>query len=535
MVGLGAGMDLRVVAKVGAHGVLYTVAGIAACLAIGKLLAKALKVSADVGTLISVGTAICGGSAIAAMVPVLRPKEHEVSVALATVFLLNAIALFLFPAVGHAVGLSETQFGLWSALAIHDTSSVVGAAVAYGGAAVGVATTVKLARALWIVPLTIGIAQVRRLREPNAVAGKAKRPWFILGFIVAAALVTWVPVLRPAGQVVSGLSKQLLVLTLFLIGANLSRDALRSVGLRPLLQGGLLWGAMGSLSLAAILLGWISVIARPSVGGNTGAREAFGGAQGDSMIPYFTAPSLELGPIGLHPFGVLVAAGVMTASYLSLRAAKQDGQDPAALNAFSTWALIAGVVGAHVVHLVFYHPEELSRGPLQILKVWDGLSSTGGVIGGVLAAAVFFRTRGHRFWSYADALALGLAPGWAIARLGCFVTHDHPGVHSSFFLAVQFPDGPRHDLGLYDALALFAIAAVLFVLRRRDLLRGRLMAVLAVLYGASRFGLDFLRARHLSYVDARYLGLTPAQFACIFLLAFGFYRLARPVPATIAA
>jgi uncharacterized integral membrane protein (TIGR00698 family) len=252
VVGLGAGMDLRVVARVGAHGILYTVLGIASALTLGALLTRLFKVSRDVGTLITVGTAICGGSAIAAVVPVLRPKEHEVSVALATVFLLNAVALFVFPPIGHAVGLTDAQFGLWSALAIHDTSSVVGAAVAWGGKAVEIATTVKLARALWIVPLTLAIGQWHRRTSGAAASGKARRPWFIAGFVAAAALVTYVPGLQHAGHLVASASKQALVLTLFFIGASLTRSSLRAVGARPLALGVALWIAMAGLSLAAI-------------------------------------------------------------------------------------------------------------------------------------------------------------------------------------------------------------------------------------------------------------------------------------------
>lgn len=254
VVGLGAGMDLRVVARVGAHGVLYTVAGISLALALGALLTRLLGVGLVVGTLISVGTAICGGSAIAAVVPVLRAKDHEASVALATVFLLNAVALFIFPPIGHALSLSDSQFGLWAALAIHDTSSVVGAAVAWGGQAVQIATTVKLARALWIVPLTLGIAWWHARRSGDVAQGKAKRPWFIAGFLLAAALVTYVPGLQHAGHAVAAVAKQALVVTLFLIGANLTRAALAAVGVRPLLLGVLLWVLMASLSVAAISL-----------------------------------------------------------------------------------------------------------------------------------------------------------------------------------------------------------------------------------------------------------------------------------------
>ncbi|AGC43213.1 hypothetical protein MYSTI_01882 [Myxococcus stipitatus DSM 14675] len=260
VVGLGAGMDLRVVAEEGARGFLYTVVGITACLALGALLARWLRVSRGAGLLISIGTAICGGSAIAAVVPVLRPREEDVSIALGTVFLLNAVALFVFPVVGHAVGLDARQFGLWSALAIHDTSSVVGAAMRYGPQALEVATTVKLARALWIVPLTVSLGfWLRRTGQASTQGqGPARRPWFILGFLAMAALVTWVPSLRPAGQMVTHVSQRVLVLTLFLIGAGFSRQALRSVGLKPLAQGITLWLCMASLSLGAILLHVIS-------------------------------------------------------------------------------------------------------------------------------------------------------------------------------------------------------------------------------------------------------------------------------------
>ena len=255
VMGLGAGMDLRVVARVGAHGILYTVAGIATALALGALLTRLFSVSRNVGTLISVGTAICGGSAIAALVPVLRPKEDETSVALATVFLLNEIALFIFPPIGHAAGLTDTQFGLWSALAIHDTSSVVGAAVAWGGKAVEIATTVKLARALWIVPLAFAIGHWHHHANGQAARGKPRRPWFIAGFIAAAALVTYLPGLQQAGHLVASVSKQALVVTLFLIGGSLTRGSLKAVGVRPLALGVALWMAMAGLSLLAIASG----------------------------------------------------------------------------------------------------------------------------------------------------------------------------------------------------------------------------------------------------------------------------------------
>ena len=254
VVGLGAGMDLRVVARVGAQGVVYTVAGIAAALALGAKLTRLLGVGRIVGILISVGTAICGGSAIAAVVPVLRAKDHEATVALATVFLLNAIALFVFPPIGHVLSLDDDQFGLWAALAIHDTSSVVGAAVAWGGKAVEIATTVKLARALWIVPLTIGIAWWHARTSGDATRGTARRPWFIAGFLLAAALATYVPGLQEPGEALSRIARQALVVTLFFLGANLTRVSLAPVGFRPLLLGVLLWALVASSSLGAVLL-----------------------------------------------------------------------------------------------------------------------------------------------------------------------------------------------------------------------------------------------------------------------------------------
>ncbi|MFY0574880.1 YeiH family protein [Cystobacter fuscus] len=176
VVGLGAGMDLREVLAVGARGALSTVVSIGVCLLLGTWLARALGVQRETGLLISIGTAICGGSAIAAVVPVLRPREQEVSVALGTVFLLNAVALFVFPPLGHAVGLDAHQFGLWSALAIHDTSSVVGAALRYAPEALDVAAPVKLARALWIVPLTLALGAWRHRRDGTASQGQRASP-----------------------------------------------------------------------------------------------------------------------------------------------------------------------------------------------------------------------------------------------------------------------------------------------------------------------------------------------------------------------
>lgn len=257
VIGLGAGMNLNEVWRAGAHGFLYTVIGISLTMAIGLSLGRLLRTERDTSLLVTVGTAICGGSAIAAVAPAIRARNNEVSVALATVFFLNAVALFIFPPLGHRLGLGQMQFGVWSALAIHDTSSVVGAAMQYGARALEIATTIKLTRALWIVPVTLAVGMFWNRGSEQKGKGKAKRPWFILGFLAAAALVTWIPAIKPAAHGVFVAAQRSLVVTLFLIGSGLSREALKVVGRRPLIQGFLLWIVMGSGTLAAILLGWI--------------------------------------------------------------------------------------------------------------------------------------------------------------------------------------------------------------------------------------------------------------------------------------
>jgi phosphatidylglycerol---prolipoprotein diacylglyceryl transferase len=247
-----------------------------------------------------------------------------------------------------------------------------------------------------------------------------------------------------------------------------------------------------------------------------------------AVIPWFVLPSLTVGPFTLQSFGLLSAAGILVGMQVAARAARQEGLDPKIVLDFSVVAVAGGLVGGHLVHLLFYHPEELAD-PLRILKIWEGLSSMGGLAGAIVSAAIWFRRRGLRFGPFADAYALGLAPGWGIARLGCFSVHDHPGIRSDFWLAVDFPGGPRHDLGLDEAILLFALAALLFALRRRQRLQGLLLPLLAVTYGAGRFLLDFLRARpgELPYADGRQLGLTFAQWFALGLMAWGTTRLAR--------
>jgi phosphatidylglycerol---prolipoprotein diacylglyceryl transferase len=251
-----------------------------------------------------------------------------------------------------------------------------------------------------------------------------------------------------------------------------------------------------------------------------------------ALLPWFVLPSLTLGPFTLQSFGLLSAAGILVGMQVAAGAARRDGLDPRIVLDFSVVAVAGGIVGGHLVHLVFYHPEELAD-PVRILKVWEGLSSMGGLAGAIATAAIWFRRRGLRFGPFGDAYALGLAPGWGIARLGCFSVHDHPGIRSDSWLAVDFPGGPRHDLGLYEAILLFALAILLLGLRRGGRMRGRLLPLLAVTYGVGRFLLDFLRARpgDLAYADGRQLGLTFAQWFGLGLVAWGITRMSRPGPA----
>ncbi len=249
-------MNLRTVAVVGLQGFGYTLVGITSTLALAALLGRWLAVRRATGILVGVGTAICGGSAIAAAAPVIGAQDEDTSAALGIVFVLNALALLLFPFIGRRLGLTQHGFGLWAALAIHDTSSVVGASASYGPEALMVATTTKLVRALWIVPVTLALgALVARQRAAGPV--KARRPWFILGFLAAAALVSFVPSLQPEGRLVARAAQRLLVLTLLLLGLGLSRVALARVGARAFLMGLSLWGLVASATLGAVLWGWI--------------------------------------------------------------------------------------------------------------------------------------------------------------------------------------------------------------------------------------------------------------------------------------
>ena len=251
---LGFGMSLGAVYRAGKDGILFTIATIFGTLILGYLVGKFLKVDSKTSSLISSGTAICGGSAIAAVAPAIEAESEQISVSLGTVFVLNSIALFLFPFIGHFLNLTQGQFGVWAAIAIHDTSSVVGAAGTYGAEALTIATTVKLARALWIAPVALLFAYLYRDKNTTAKT-KIAIPWFIFLFLAATVVRTYTPSSIPPSlfDAVVNLAKAGMTVTLFLIGASLTPDTLKKVGFRPLIQGVLLWIVISVVSLYAVL------------------------------------------------------------------------------------------------------------------------------------------------------------------------------------------------------------------------------------------------------------------------------------------
>jgi uncharacterized integral membrane protein (TIGR00698 family) len=251
VVALGFGMNFHQVLQTGRSGLLYTALGISFALGVGYFLGRMLAVQRTPSFLISAGTAICGGSAIAAVGPITGANDDEMSVSLGTIFILNSIALLTFPAIGAALHLTQQQFGLWAALAIHDTSSVVGAAAKYGAIALAVGTTVKLTRALWIIPVSIGTAAWKHSHA------KIQVPWFIFLFVLAAIANSYFVLGARVYPHLANAGKIGLTATLFLIGASLSPAQIKRVGPRPLLQGVLLWIVVGTVSLLAIRLGWI--------------------------------------------------------------------------------------------------------------------------------------------------------------------------------------------------------------------------------------------------------------------------------------
>lgn len=246
VVGLGFGLGVGEILRTGRDSVVYTVVGICCTLALGYWLGKVFGTENNTSALITFGTAICGGSAIAALAPVLKAKDDETAVALATVFTLNSVALLLFPLIGRLLQLDQNIFGAWAGLAIHDTSSVVGAASAYGARALAVGTTVKLTRTIWITPVVIGVGLLKKSERKIGI------PLFIVGFVLSATIRTLLPQFGHYWSVLAAVSKQGLVVTLFLIGAGLSREVLGKVGMRPLLQGATLWLLVSALTLLAL-------------------------------------------------------------------------------------------------------------------------------------------------------------------------------------------------------------------------------------------------------------------------------------------
>lgn len=248
VVGLGFGMNVHSAMQAGKEGVLFTIASISGTLIFGYFMGKWLNIEKKTSYLISAGTAICGGSAIAAISPVIKAEEKQISVALGCVFILNSIALFIFPIIGHHFNLSQTQFGLWCAIAIHDTSSVVGAASKYGPHALEVATTVKLARALWIIPVAFMSTFIFKNKSK-----KISIPYFIGLFVLAMIANTYIPATKLISPYMIMIAKAGLTLTLFLIGAGLSRKVLASVGFKPLFQGVVLWIIISCAALYAVM------------------------------------------------------------------------------------------------------------------------------------------------------------------------------------------------------------------------------------------------------------------------------------------
>jgi uncharacterized integral membrane protein (TIGR00698 family) len=246
VVGLGFGLGIGQVIQEGKKSIVYTAVGITIILLAGRLIGKIFKVNPNISQLISFGTAICGGSAIAAIAPVINAKDEEVAVSLATIFTLNSAALIIFPFVGRLIHLSQQSFGLWAALAIHDTSSVVGASASFGAVALAIATTVKLTRALWITPVVLGFALFKKTNK------KINLPFFILGFVLAALIRSLLPNLHMLWDCLAFGARRLLVVTLFLIGAGLTKEVLKKVGFRPMIQGLTLWVLVSVITLVII-------------------------------------------------------------------------------------------------------------------------------------------------------------------------------------------------------------------------------------------------------------------------------------------
>jgi phosphatidylglycerol:prolipoprotein diacylglycerol transferase len=247
------------------------------------------------------------------------------------------------------------------------------------------------------------------------------------------------------------------------------------------------------------------------------------------MIPYFDGHLFNIGSIPIHMFGVLVACGVIVGDRIVAREGEKRGLNRKDTQFLNARIVIGGFIVAHLVSVIFYFPERLKEHPFwTIVNVWSGLSSFGGFLGALLAFIYYTRKEEIPALPYADSVALGLVVGWIFGRTGCFTAHDHPGLHTNFFLAVRYPDGPRHDLGLYELLFTIVMAVILFAYAKKPRVPGRIIGLYATMYAPVRFGLDFLRARDVSQPDKLYAGLTPAQWACVATLALGIWLMRRP-------
>ena len=249
------------------------------------------------------------------------------------------------------------------------------------------------------------------------------------------------------------------------------------------------------------------------------------------MIPYFEFDFFaRIGLPFIQLFGILVAIGVVLGDRIVVREGAKRGLDPRDIRYLNARMVIGGFVMAHLVSVVFYFPQRIIENPWILLNLWSGLSSFGGFVGAALTYIYLSRKEKIPALPYADAVALGLAVGWIFGRLGCTTAHDHPGRHTDFFLAVRYPEGPRHDLGFYEFLYTLGLTAALFLYARRPRPAGRIIGLFATLYAPVRFALDFLRALDVAHPDRRYGGLTPAQWACMGAFAVGIWLLRRPSP-----
>ncbi len=245
------------------------------------------------------------------------------------------------------------------------------------------------------------------------------------------------------------------------------------------------------------------------------------------MIPYFDGHLFDIAGVPIHMFGVLVAIGVILGDRIVVARGVQRGMEAKDVKFLNARIVIWGFVVAHWVSVIFYFPERIKQSPLILVNFWAGLSSFGGFLGALLAFIYYTRKEKIPALPYADAVGLGLAVGWIFGRTGCFTAHDHPGLRTTFFLGVRYPEGTRHDLGLDELLFTIVMTAILFAYARKPRVPGRVIGLFATMYAPVRFGLDFLRARDVERPDERYFQLTPAQWACLATIAVGVWLLTR--------